>query len=427
MDVQELPSEFAVWPPSEATVRCPFAYFATLRDSAPVYRFPEPGHFGADMYVVTRWADCAEALLRAEVFVNNLDEGGALAAFETTREPLIAPDVATFYHPSNVFFSDGADHRVKRSWVMPLVSRERLSVVRPMVAAEVDRLIDAFLADGRCDFRAQFSDVMPMKVVRQVMGLPADADPMIKRLSAALEVTDNNPHQSDEMATELREARIAILTLIAELLRVREAAPVAGDYVSELVARQVARDGALDINALTMHLAATVFGADHAVGGHLADIAARLGRDPDLQDRVRADRSLIRALSNEALRIESPLPWLFRRCVQDTTLGGVAIPAGAVVLIVQVSANHDPHAFPEPATFDLDRPNIERDHLTLGRGRHRCAGAEMANLQADVTVNRLLDRLADIRLDDDRSDLMPQLSYGFRIPTAVHLTFRAAH
>lgn len=172
MDVQELPSEFAVWPPSEATVRCPFAYFATLRDSAPVYRFPEPGHFGADMYVVTRWADCAEALLRAEVFVNNLDEGGALAAFETTREPLIAPDVATFYHPSNVFFYDGADHRVKRSWVMPLVSRERLSVVRPMVAAEVDRLIDAFLADGRCDFRAQFSDVMPMKVVRQVMACP---------------------------------------------------------------------------------------------------------------------------------------------------------------------------------------------------------------------------------------------------------------
>ncbi|MFE7422056.1 cytochrome P450 [Rhodococcus sp. NPDC057529] len=424
MNVQVLSQDFAAWPPTEETVRCPFDYFAALRESAPVYRFPEPGPFGSEMYVVTRWEDCAEALLRPEVFANNLD--GGPEAFETTREPLVAPDVPTFYQATNVFFSDGDDHQLKRSWVMPLVTRDRLSVVRPIITAEVDLLIDSFIAAGRCDFRGQFSDVMPMKVVRQVMGLPEDADPKIKRLSAALEINDNNPHQTDEMVTELRAARMDILTLIADVLRVRHAAPIEGDYVSELIQRQVVRDGVLDINALTMHLAATVFGADHAMGGHLADIAARLGREPKLQDRLREDRSLIRALSSEALRIESPLPWLFRRCAQDTTLGGVPIPAGAIVLIVQVSANHDPREFPEPGAFDIDRPNIERDHLTLGRGRHRCAGAEMAKLQVDITVNRLLDRLADIRLDDEKSDLLPKLSYGFRIPTAVHLTFRAA-
>ncbi|MFE3059562.1 cytochrome P450 [Nocardia sp. NPDC059239] len=416
-------AEFTAWPPSEETVRCPFGYFAQLREAAPVHRFPEPGPDGGHLYVVSRWEECVEVLLRADDFVSGLD---GMEAFENNREPLVAPDAGSFYHENSVFFSDGLDHKVKRSWVTPLVSRARLARVRPMVEAEVDTLIDTFIGDGRCDFRAQFSDVMPMKVVRRVMGLPEAADPMIKRLSAALEINDNNPNQTEDMVAELREAWTGVLNLNADLLLSREARPIDGDYVSELVQRQVSRDGALDLNALSKHLAATVFGADHAMGGHLADIVARLGRDPELQRRVREDRSLVRALSNESLRIESPLPWLFRRCIANTTLGGVEIPAGAVVMVAQVSGNHDPQEFPDPEVFDIDRPNIERDGLTLGRGEHRCVGAEMAKLQVDVTVNRLLDRLSEISLDTESSDLLPKLSYGFRIPTAVHLTFRAA-
>jgi cytochrome P450 len=96
------------------------------------------------------------------------------------------------------------------------------------------------------------------------------------------------------------------------------------------------------------------------------------------------------------------------------------------MLVATVAANHDPGEFPDPATFDLDRRNVARNHLTVGRGVHRCAGASMASLQAEVTVNKLLDRLRDIRLDEERSDLLPEMSYGFRVPTAVHLTFTAA-
>ncbi|MEU4233232.1 cytochrome P450 [Nonomuraea sp. NPDC026600] len=410
-------------PPSEETVRCPFAYFKELRETAPVHRYADAGDGEPPMFVVTSWKEATSVLLRPEIFVNNLS--GVLPAFDNNQEPSPAPEVPTFHEAYNVFFSDGADHKIKRSWVLKLVTREKLESFRPIIEAEVDRLIDAFIADGHCDIRAQLTDRMPTHLVRQIMGLPDAADAMVKRLSRALTENDNNPAQTDEQIEELRQSWVDLLNLNVELLRAREANPIEGDYVSELVQYQKAQDGALDVNALAKHLAVTIFGADHAMGGHLADIAARLGRDPELQERVRKDRSLIRSLANESLRFDSPLPWLFRQCVENTTIGEVDVPAGSLVLVASVAANHDPAEFSSPEVFDIDRPNIERNHLTLGRGVHRCAGADMAKLQADVTVNKLLDRLEDIRLDDAHSDLLPELSFGFRVPTAVHLTFRA--
>jgi cytochrome P450 len=167
--------------------------------------------------------------------------------------------VPTFYEDRNVFFADGADHKVKRGWVLKLVERERLERYRPLVEAEVDRLIHAFAPDGRCDFLAQFSDPMPLHVVRRIMGLPDAADPLINRLSVALSENDNNPAQTPEQVAELQTAWMALLELNVELLRARAQAPVEGDYVSDLIAEQVARDGALDVNALANHLAMTIF------------------------------------------------------------------------------------------------------------------------------------------------------------------------
>jgi cytochrome P450 len=420
----QLGPEFNAWPPSAETVRCPFNYFETLREKAPVHRYPDASQFGPPLFVVTRWDDCVDVLLRSDTFVNSPAPDEEMPGFFHALEP-VEPGVPSFYERENVFFADGDDHRIKRSWAWPLVSRKLLAAVRPDIELEVDRLIDAFAADGHCDFRAQFSNIMPTRMVRTVMGLPEKADPMIKRFSFAQEAVDNNPDPSEEQVREIRESWMDMMTITSQTLRARQKRPVEGDYVSILVQRQLERDGVLDVNTLAEHLTLSIFGAEHPMGGHLAAIVGRLGDDPDLQERVRHDRSLVRAVSNEALRIYSPLPWLFRRCAEDTILAGVEIPEGAMVLVSQVSGNYDADVFPEPEVFDIDRPNIERDHLTLGRGEHRCVGADMAQLQTEVAMNRILDRLGDIRLVEEKSDLTSVLSYGFRIPTSVHIAFRA--
>ena len=411
------------WPPDdERTLRCPFEAFAATRAHARVHRLPEPTPEGVPTFIVTGWAEAANVLLRADTFVNDLS--GIRPDFGDASLPWTDPDSPSFYNKLNVFFATGEDHKVKRSWALDLVERNSLERYRPAIEAEVDRLIDAFADDGRCDFRAQFTNIMPMMIVRRAMGMPDDADPKVKRMSAAIAVVDNNPSITEQQAIELEESSTAMLKLATEVLRDRERAPRPDDHVSNVIRMQVQRDGAMDVGALAQHLVATLFGADHAMGGHLAQAVAHLAADRELQRRVRADRSLVRQVVLEALRIDATVPWLFRECTEDTTIAGVGVPGGSLVLVVTAAANRDSDEFPGPDVFDVDRDNLERNQLTLGRGSHRCAGAALARVLADVTINRMLDRFGEFGLDEDRSDLDPEPSFGFRIPKAVHLTFR---
>jgi cytochrome P450 len=413
--------QYSGWPPDHDTIRCPVRYFASIRQRSPVYKFPTLDPNGEATYLVTGWAECCAVLMHPKQFIN------AVRPIENEQElePLPLPEVPRLYQDRNIFFTDGEDHSVKRSWALRFSTPERLRAYRPLIQEEVDRLIDTFARDGHCDFMKQFTDRMSMRVIRKLMGLPESADSMIRRLSAAIPPVDNNPDATRKQLQEMADSSRDMLVLCAQQVLNRYEYPT-GDFISEIVKIQVDRDGKLDPNTLAKHIMVTIFGADHAMGAHLAQVMARVGQDPNLQERLRGNRALIWPLTLETLRSENPVPWLFRRCTEDTRVGDVLIPAGAVVLVATIAGNFDPKEFPDPEKFDIDRPNIERNHLSMGRGAHRCVGSLMARLQTEITVNRMLDKLLDIRLDMERSNLVPVPSLGFRVPTAVHLTFRAA-
>ena len=111
------------------------------------------------------------------------------------------------------------------------------------------------------------------------------------------------------------------------------------------------------------------------------------------------DRELIPAFIEEALRMQSPTKVDFRLARKTTTLGGVHIPAGTVVMLCLGAANRDPRKFENPHEFRLDRKNV-REHIAFGRGIHTCAGAPLARVEGQITVHRLLDRMHDITIDE---------------------------
>ncbi|MFN8191574.1 MAG: cytochrome P450 [Nocardioidaceae bacterium] len=411
------------WPPDAGTLQCPWPLFEELRELAPVFHCPEPGPDGTRPFVVTGFPEVQQALVDHHTFASDLT--GVLPSHGANMLPAVAPEERTFYQDSHLFFSDGEDHTVKRSWAYMVGERARLAGFRPVIQEVVDALIDDFIDRGECDFRAEFTMKMPLALVRRMMDLPPEVDPLVKAVSAGIESSENNPNLTQADIDAFGQTVLGLLSLLAGVIRERHVAPK-DDYVSQIVAMQVARDGELDVNALSRNLAMTIFGADHAMGGHLADVVARLGSDADLQDRVRDDRDLIRSLHLETLRLDIPVPWIFRHCVSDTTLGGVAIPAGSLVLLVLASGNRDPQEFPLAEAFDVDRDNLDRSVMTFGRGAHRCVGMPVARIITEVTVNRLLDRLRDIRVDTAKSNLEPEPSFVFRIAPAVHLTFSKA-
>lgn len=160
-------------------------------------------------------------------------------------------------------------------------------------------------------------------------------------------------------------------------------------------------DGSLPEVRDVMLIAANLFAAGQETTARLLGKMLQLiGEQPELQQLLRDQRDRIPNFIEEALRIESPLQSTFRLARVPTTIGGVPIPAGTTVMLIPAAANRDRRRFEDPAAFRLDRPNW-RQHLAFGFGIHSCAGAPLARAEARISAERLLDRLADIRISDE--------------------------
>jgi cytochrome P450 len=155
---------------------------------------------------------------------------------------------------------------------------------------------------------------------------------------------------------------------------------------------------------------------------HLLSIMRMLCEDPALQQQLRANPDLIPRFVEESLRLESPAQGLYRRCTQDVQLGGVTIPAGAIVMMMFGAGNRDPQMFPEPARLDLERANSNR-HMAFGYGIHSCIGRTLATAELNIATRRLLERLGPIRLASDQPPPTHMFHFNMRALGALHIEF----
>jgi len=163
-------------------------------------------------------------------------------------------------------------------------------------------------------------------------------------------------------------------------------------------------------------IAANLFAGGQETTVRLLSFALRmLGERPDLQRAVREERQRIPNFVEETLRLESPLRTQFRMTRVRTELAGVEIPAGASLMLVPGACNRDPRMFERPYDFDIGRANA-RQHIAFGHGIHTCAGAPLARAEGRVTINRFLDRTADISISEQHHGAPGNRRYDY-LPT----------
>ena len=176
-------------------------------------------------------------------------------------------------------------------------------------------------------------------------------------------------------------------------------------------------------------VATLLFGAGQDTTATLLGNCLRIiAERPDLQAELRADPALIPDFIEEVLRFEGPVKSTFRLARRPTTLRDVDVPVGTVVMITTGAVNRDPRKFDEPAAFRLGRRG-GKEHLSFGRGIHTCPGAALARTETRISLERILARLGDIRLDpaqhgpegERRFAYLP--TYVFRALKELHLQF----
>jgi cytochrome P450 len=396
--------------PSEEVVRCPYPFYDALREQAPVHRLPNGD------YLISRWEDLVYVARHPELFSNAI--GHVNPGFDAATA---AKDGEGKLTPWALPFSDPPDHTLKRSLLLPLFMPDALRSYEPTIRGIADELIDAFPPEGRADFRTAFADYLPPTVMLRLLGVPQADEPMVRAWMQTS--TGQGFHYATEEQKLLQQNAMAEAHDYFEKMLTSRVQHPTGDVLSEIVRLKMERDGQLDLYYLVGEVTTIYSAAYHNTVYMLCSAMRLLLENPDQLARVYEDMSLARGLVDEALRLESPVQWLQRVVTEDTELGGVHLPKGAVCLVLWGSGNRDSNKFENPERFWIERPNALRDHLAFGFGIHKCLGARLARLEGQVAFEQLLARLSDIRLD---GEVPHAYDVNHRAPTSVPISYSFA-
>jgi cytochrome P450 family 150 subfamily A5 len=370
----------------------PYPYFHELRERCPVHR--EPHH---DVVMVTGYEEAAAVYHDTATFSSCNAVTGPFPGFPV---PLEGDDVSDLVelHRDELPFSDQLTtfdppkHTDHRALLMRLITPKRLKENEDFMWRLADRQLDEFIARGECELIRDYAKPFAMLVIADLLGVPEEEHGTFQRNLGASTIGST---ERDEMAHSPLEF---LYDRFSAYVEDRRAEP-RGDVLTGLAEAKFP-DGSLPDPGDVARIAANLFAAGQETTVRLLGAALQLVAErPELQQRLRVDRSRVPDFVEETLRFESPVKGDFRLSRVPTTVGGIDIPAGTTVMVLNGAANRDPRRFEEPDRFDLDRTNA-RQHLAFGFGAHTCPGAPLARAEAVVSVERILDRMGDITISE---------------------------
>ena len=393
----------------------PYPYFDWLREQCPVRR--ETHH---DVMMVTGFDEAVAVYTNTDSFSSCNSPTGPLPGFPV---PLEGDDVSELIeqHRDELPFSDQIltfdppVHTAHRGLLMRLITPKRLRENEESMWQLADRQIDEFVDRGACEFISEYGQPFAMLVIADLLGVPErDQQEFQDQLGPG------RGNRTGTVGATDREMAHSPLEFLYEKFSsyIEERRKEPRHDVLTGMATATFPDGSTPDALDVARIAANLFAAGQETTVRLFGTALqRLGEDHDLQQLLRERRDLVPNFVEECLRIESPVKGDFRLARVTTDVGGVTIPAGTTVMVVNGAANRDPRHFECPADFDVERANA-RQHLAFGRGPHICPGAPLARAEGRITVERLLDRMDDIRISETEHGPAGNRRYEY-VPTYI--------
>lgn len=380
---------------------------AVRRRPAPLYRclaWMDPVHRSPlGVWVLSRHAEVSAAL-RDPRFGSDEDRADLAALGPRWLDRLLsrgggAREGGPFLEVFDrlMLFRDPPDHTRLRGLVAKAFTPRRVDALVPRVEELAGELLDrmATSPDRTADVLPELAYPLPVRVIAELLGVPADAEPLLVRAAPALAAgLDPSPMRTPAAIEAADAATTEVVGLLTELIAARRTSP-GPDLLSGLIAAEEQGDrlshDELVGTALLLLIAGHETTANLVGNGLLA-----LLRHPSQLARLRDDPSVERSAIEELLRFDAPVQMTQRVTLADVEVAGAPIPAGRVVVLLTGAANHDRQVFEAPHRLDLGRsPN---PHLAFGGGAHFCIGAPLARLEARVVLTGLVRRFPGLRL-----------------------------
>ncbi|MBL7496519.1 cytochrome P450 [Frankia sp. CNm7] len=404
----------------------PYEYLAAMRARCPVRREPHHG-----VFMVTGYDEAVQVYNDTERFSACISVTGPFPGFPV---PLDGDDVSATIaaYRARLPMSDQLPtldppvHTDHRALLARMITPKRLKENEEFMWRLADRQYDEALADGRVEFNGAYAGPFAMLVIADLLGVPeSNHEEFHEAFYGGQAGTIGSTNGESLPHTPLGYLYEKFTAYVED--RRREPR---GDVLTGL-ASATFPDGSTPDLMDVVRVASNLFAAGQETTVRLLSSAVMiLAENPELQAVLRANHELIPSLVEETLRWESPVRGDFRLAKVPVTVGGVDIPAGSTLMLLNTAANRDPRKFPAPDTFDILRPNA-RSHIAFGRGAHACPGAPLARAEAVVSLTRLFERTSNFWIDEDKHGPAGARRYRYlptfmlRGLTRLHLEYSA--
>jgi hypothetical protein len=364
----------------------PYPFYTQLRSQDPVHWDESMG-----FWVLTRFADIASVY--GDVRFSRAQ--GLRRGFE--RLPEVEQRIAEpVYHSfsKTMFYSDPPYHTRLRGLVNNAFTPNAVEQMRPHVQRIVDSLLDAIQPKGEMDAIHDLAHPLPILVITQMLGLPAEERVRFKQWSDDLfAILGSVPH-APELMERASQSLAELTDYLTTLSHSRRQQPQ-NDLLSALVG-VVEKGERLTQEELVANVTILLSAGHETTSNLIGNGLLALLNNPDQLQKLRDHPKLVSSAVEEMMRYDNPVQIAYRSAAEDVEIGGKYIRKGHLVNSVLAAGNHDPERFSEPDRFDITRD--EGRHLGFGLGIHFCIGAPLVRLEAQVAFSTILRRFPELHL-----------------------------
>lgn len=370
------------WDPYDwALYQDPYPAFSRMREEAPLYY--NKTH---DFYALSRFDDIQDALGKHDTLISGY---GGLLEFIKAGVPM----------PRGMFiFEDEPRHTIHRGIVARVFTPKKMEALESQIRSLTAACLDQYVGAQGFDFVKDLGDVVPMRVIGMLLGIPeTDTEEVRKTVNSRLRTEEG----------QALDSNLAFMSDGFEgYIDWRYKNP-SDDLMTQLIQAEITDEEGVKRNLtreeISVFVTVLVGAGNDTTNRGIGWIGKVLADHPEQLQQIAEDRSLIPNAVDEILRYEGPAPLVARLVTQDTEYHGQTVPAGSALALLLSSGNRDSRRFVDGDSFNIKRER--RPNLSFGGGIHTCLGVALTRLEMRIALEEVLKRFPGWEIDVDNAKL----------------------
>jgi cytochrome P450 len=389
----------------------PYGYYGRLRDEDPVHWNDTYG-----LWVITRHDDVTWMTRHNELFSSMVFRNDPRPAYPAIDESdLGLYEYVRNYQADQFIQHDRPEHLDMRKIVHSFFTPKAMESWRPFVVNAVKELLDAAEQKGEMDVMRDLATPLPVLVIAQMMGVPAEDRPYVRELAEKLLYIGRGEYDRMPILTDGMKGMIEYVSPLVDERIVRPG----DDFISVLASGE--NKGVFTRHQVLVNTSLLLLAGHETTINLICNGTLSFIQNPDQWALYKKDPiGQAKWATEECLRYDAPVKSIQRLASQDIEVRGKVMEKNDRIRWFISSANRDPNVFAEPDKFDITRqPN---PHVAFGNGVHHCLGATLARVEGQEVFKALAERFPNLEVAT--KDLEYQPSVTFRSLKSLPVTWQ---